>query len=114
MPAIKVVNQATAANAANGLQFNTIGPNGAFVTLIASGVTAGDTIGLTVGGQPVIDSVNGQPNIEISADVGDVSRDLMIEREPVPPGEIFLPVTVTTAINWHLIIENAPPGLLTF
>jgi len=112
MPAIKVINQVTAANAANGLQFNTIGPNGAFITLVAAGVTAGDIIGLTVGGKPVVNA--GQTNIEISADVCDTGRDVIIEREPVPPGEIFLPVTAATALNWLLIIEDAPPGALTF
>jgi len=111
MPAIKLLNQATQGNAATGLQFNSIGPNGAYVSMFASGVTAGDTIGLTVGTKPILDLA--QPNIEISADVCDTQRDLLIEREPVPPGDIFIPIVATTAVNFLLIIEEAAPGELT-
>lgn len=103
MPATKVVNQATSANAMTGLQFSNIPPG--FISLWASGVTAGDTIGLTVGGQPIIDQVSGQPNIEISADVVDYDRDLIIFREVHRGGEVFLPVTATTAVNFILISE---------
>lgn len=101
MPATKIVNQATANNAMAGLQFNNVPPG--YVTLYASCVTAGDTIGLTVGTQPIVDSA--QPNIEASADVVDVDRDLIIAREPHNGGDIFLPVTATTAVNFLLISE---------
>jgi len=110
MPAIKLINQASQGNAVAGLQFNSIGPNGAYVSMAASGVTAGDTIGLTIGTKPIVDL--GQTNIEASADVCDTERDMLVVREPVPPGDIFVPIVATTAVNFTLIIEEAAPGEL--
>jgi len=105
MPAIKRMNQGDSGNAASALQFNTLPPGGGYVSLYAAGVTVLDNIGLTVGSKPVTDLAD--VNIEISADVVDVSRDMVVFREPVPAGEIFLPVNVTTALGWHLMIEWA-------
>jgi len=103
MPVIKLLNVATTVNAVANLQFSTIGPLGALLTLFAAGVTVGDVISLTVGGKNLVDL--GQPNIEISADVVDTDRDLLILREPAPPGDILMPITVTTAMGFILIIE---------
>lgn len=107
MPAIKVVNQADATNAANGLKFEDIPPGGALVSLYASCVTAGDTIGLSVGSEDFL--VDAEPNIEISADVVDTDRDQILFQEPVPEGKLFIPVDVTTAMNWLLVLEYASP-----
>lgn len=103
MPTIKLLNVATTVNALANLQFSTIGALGALLTLFASGVTAGDVVSVTVGGKNIVDL--GQPNIEISADVVDTDRDLIFLREPVPPGDILVPVTATTAVNLLFIIE---------
>lgn len=112
MSVIKLVNQATQGNAVAGLQFNNVGPNGAYVSLWASCVTAGDTIGLTIGTKPMADLA--QPNIETSADQCLTDRDLLLEREPAPPGDIFVPIVATTAVNFTLLIEEAAPGELEF
>jgi len=104
MPAIKLMNVVTTVNAVANLQFATVGPAGAFLTLYAAGVTVGDTISVTVGGKNVVDLA--QPNIEASADVVDVDRDMIIEREPVPPGDILVPVTAATAMGILIILEE--------
>jgi len=103
MSMIKLLNQASNVNAVANLQFSTIGPEGALLTLFASCVTAGDVISCTVGGKNIADLA--QPNVEISADVVDTDRDLLFAREPVPPGDILLPITATTAVNFLLILE---------
>lgn len=103
MPATKVVNQAAATNAMNGLQFEDIPLGGAYVSLWASGVTAGDTISLKVGQKDYLDLA--EPNIEISADVVDTDRDQILFREPMRSGKIFLGIIVTTAINFLLVQE---------
>lgn len=103
-PTIKQVNQATAANALNGLKFATLmGP--ALVSAWFAGVTAGDTVSLSVGQKDVLNL--GEPNIEISADVLDVSRDQVVFAEPGGQGdELFMPVTVTTAMNFMVLIDE--------
>jgi hypothetical protein len=103
MPAIKQVNVATTANALNGLKFDEIPSPGALVTLYASCVTAGDTIGFSVGSEDYL--VDAEPNIESSADVVDTDRDAILVREPVGPGKAFLRITATTAVNFLLVLE---------
>lgn len=107
MPAIKLVNVATTANALNGLKFEDVPPGGALASLYASGVTAGDTIGLSVGSEEFIRDA--QVNIEASADVVDIDRDQVLFQEPIPSGKLFLPVTATTAVNFLLVLEYANP-----
>jgi len=106
MPCIKLVNQTTNANILANLEFSEIGPSGSFLTVAGSCVTAGDVVSLTVGGKNVLNLA--QPNIEISADVTDMSRDILVEREPVPPGNMIMAVTATTAVNVEVIIEDRP------
>lgn len=105
MPSTKIVNQATSANAMAGLNFEDIPPQGALLSLYASGVTAGDTISCTAAGEQL--AVDAEPNIEIGADVVDTSRDRILFQEPVSEGKVFIPVTATTAINWLLVVEYA-------
>lgn len=102
MPSIKVVNQASAADALTGLKFKVLS-RPALVSLFVSCVTAGDTVSLSVGSRELL--VNGQPNIEASADVVDTDRDQMLFQERVPAGELFLPVTATTAVNFLLVMD---------
>lgn len=103
MPSIKVVNQADSANAVNGLKFEEIPAPGALLSLYASCVTAGDTIGLSVGSEDFL--VDAEPNIEVSADVVDTDRDQILFQEPVPAGKMFVPIEVTTAINFLIVLE---------
>lgn len=102
MPAIKRTNVATTADALNGLKFKVL-PTPALVSLFATGVTVGDVVSLSVGSQEVV--VSAQTNIEGSADVVDTDRDQILFQERVPPGELFMPVTATTAINFLLVID---------
>lgn len=107
MPSVKRVNVATTTNAMNGLKFEDIPPGGALLSLYASGVTAGDTIGLSVGSEDFL--VDAECNIEASADVVDTDRDQILFQEPVPEGKIFMPISATTAVNFILVLEYAAP-----
>jgi len=104
MPSIKIVNQATAANALNGLKFAKLaGP--ALISLWCAGVTAGDTISFSVGDREILRLA--EPNIEVSADVCDSGRDQILWAEPAEGGEdLFLAVTATTAQNFLVLIDE--------
>lgn len=103
MPSIKVANQVTSPNALNGLLFAT--PSGpALISLWASGVTVSDIIGFSVGDREVLRAAN--PNIEVSADVVDTSRDQILFAEPAEAGDLFMPVTVTTALGFLVLIDE--------
>jgi len=102
MPVIRVMNQATSTDALATKQFNVIPRNGAVITVYASCVTNTDVIGLLCGEKTVIPS-DFIPNIEISADVIDVSRD-RVTSEKVPAGQLYLPTTSTTAVNVQINI----------
>ena len=105
MPSIRINNQASSANALQGLQFEELdGP--ALLSLYASSVTATDTVGLSVSGEQLL--VDATPNLEVSADVVDTNRDAILVREPVPAGKLFMPVAATTAVNFLLVIEDLP------
>lgn len=103
MPAIKVTNQATAANALDGLKFQDI-ESPSLVSLYASCVTNTDAIDYSVGSEDFLKNAN--PNIEASADVVDTDRDQILFQEPVPAGKQFLDVTATTAVNYLIVIEQ--------
>lgn len=105
MPSIKITNQATSANALNGLKFAKL-VGAALISLYVSGVTATDVVSFSVESEEYLRNAN--PNIEVSADVVDTDRDQVLFREPVIPGDMFLACTVTTAINFLLVIENIP------
>lgn len=103
MPSIKSSNQATAANALNGLKFSKLlAP--ALVSLWLSGVTVTDTVGFSIGDREVLLAAN--PNIEISADVVDTGRDQVLFAEPAEEGDLFMPVTATTAVNFLVLIDD--------
>lgn len=102
MPSIKVNNQATAANALANLKFATLrGP--AVIWFWASCVTATDTVSLSAGTDAEM-LVDANPNVEAAADVVDIDRDQLLWAEPVGGGDLFLPVTATTAVNFLLRI----------
>jgi len=108
MPSIKLANVAAGtANALDGLKFQDIPEPGALVSVYASGPTAGVTIDYSVGSE---DFLNGAaPNLEISADVVDTNRDMILDREPVPPGKQFLAVNAQIG-NVLVVIEDLPSG----
>lgn len=102
MPAIKVSNQVTAANAVTGLKFSKQA-NPFLATLWASGVTVTDVIGFSVGSEDYL--LAGNPNVE-ATDIANFLVDRILDREPCQDGELFVPVTATTAVNFGLIIEE--------
>jgi hypothetical protein len=102
MPTIKRTNVATTSDALQGLKFK-VQNSPALVSLFASCVTNTDVISFSVGSREFL--VNAIPNVEISADVVDNERDQILFQERVPPGEYFIAITCTTAVNFTLVIE---------
>lgn len=105
MPSIMSQNEAAdQANVLQGNKFEEIPPGGAILTLYASTPVTTGAVSLDVegGGRSVLDSA--EVNIEASADVVDVDRDLVLDREPVGEGKLFL-ATEAQVINFLLVIE---------
>jgi len=99
MPSLRFIVAATTEDAMANRKFNVIPADGAVLNLWAAGVTVTDTFGLSVGDRDIM--VNGSSlSIEASADVIDVDRDQLVFNEIVEGGQIFLPVTVTTAAQF--------------
>jgi len=98
MPTLRF-GTATVNDALNGRKFNTIPPGGAIVNMWASCVTNGDTFGLAIGDREIV-ADGAEANIEIAADVVDVQRDQVVFNEFVGGGQLFLPATCTTEIQF--------------
>ena len=108
MPSIMLKNVAAGtANAVDGLQFQDIPEPGALVTIYGSTPTAGALISYSVGTERFL--VDAAVNIEKSADEVNTNADLVLDREPVPPGKQFLPVAAQIA-NVLVVIEQLPGG----
>ncbi len=106
MPSIRLSNvPAGTANAVDGLQFQDIPAGGALVTINATTAVAGGVISYSVGTERFL--VDASINIEVSADVVDPTRDMILDREPVPAGKQFLGVVGQVA-NLHIVIEDLP------
>jgi hypothetical protein len=106
MPAIKLANTAAGtANALSGLPFDTIPANGALVTIWGSTAVAGGNISFSIGSERYL--VSAQLNIESSADVVDTDRDLVLSREPVAAGKMFLAVDAQVC-NTLTLVEALP------
>jgi len=106
MPSILLKNIAAGtANAVDGLQFQDIPEPGALVTIYASTPTAGGLISYSVGTERFL--VAASSNIEISADVVDTQQDLILDREPVPPGKQFVAIDAQIG-NFLIVIEQLP------
>jgi len=108
MPSICLKNVAAGtANALDGLQFQDIPDPGALVSIYASTPTATGTISYSVGTERFL--VAAEQNVEIVADGIDTSRDMILDREPVPAGKQFLAVD-TQIGNVLVVIEDLPSG----
>lgn len=106
MPSIRRSNVAAGTpNDVDGLQFQDIPEPGALVSIYASTAVAGGTIDYTVGTERFL--VAASVNIEGTADVVDTQRDMVLDREPVPPGKQFLAVNGQVA-NYLIVIEDLP------
>jgi len=103
MPSIRF-GTTTSTDALANRKFNIVPPGGAILNMWASSVTNGDTFGLSIGDRDIV--VNGtEMNIEASADVIDTDRDQCVFNEVVGPGQLFLPVTVTTEAQFLIHIR---------
>jgi len=108
MPSIRLTNVAAGvANALDGLQFQDIPEPGALVSVYASTAVALGTISYSVGTERFL--VDASINIEIAVDAVDTNRDMILDREPVPPGKQFLSVDGQVA-NLLVVIEDLPSG----
>jgi len=90
MPAISLKNVAAGtSNCLDGLKFQNLqGP--ALISIYASTAVAGGNIDFSVDTEDFLKAA--EANIEASADVVDTDRDLILLREPVPAGKMFLSV----------------------
>ena len=104
MPTLRVAT-GTSTNALTGLTFNTIPAGGAIVNAFVSSATNGDVFGLLIGDRSIV-TQGTECNVEIAADVVDVSRDQMVFNEVVGPGELKMPCTVTTELQAIIHIRS--------
>lgn len=102
MPTIAKKNVAAGtANALDGEKFQEL-ETASLVSLYATTPTAGGNVDFSVGSEDFAKAA--ELNIEASADVVDPQRDVVLFKEPVPPGKMFLSVNDQIA-NFLLIIE---------
>ncbi len=104
MPSTSRRNIAATGDALNGLKFKVLGPS--LVTVYAAAQAAGGIFSYSVGSDKEL-CRDADVNIEISADVVDVSRDMILSREPAPAGEHFLDVSALgTSFNFVRVVET--------
>ena len=109
MPTVKLVVNATTTDALANNTFNVIPPGGAVINGFFSGASVDDAVGLKIGDRVVLDQ-GSTVNIEESADVCNANgRDQLIFNEVVGPGQMYLPVTVTTELQALLHIRYLAP-----
>lgn len=109
MPSLRFRVSATTTDALANRTFNVVPAGGAVVNLWGAGVTTTDNFGFAVGSRQIM--VNGSlENIEASADVCDNDRDQLLFNELIPPGQLFMPVTVTTESQYLINLAYVVPG----
>lgn len=107
MPMIRKRVAATTANAIATEQNRFIGGGGAIVQMFAAGVTNSDDVGLLINTRQIVPPGT-DINIEASADVIDSDRDQILFNELVEPGELSVPCTVTTELQFLIMIKPLP------
>lgn len=105
MPSIKRSGIAATGDALNGLKFKTwTVPT--LVTLSASAAAVAGRLSYSVGSEKQL-TVDAEPNLEVANQVVDADRDVILVREPAPPGEHFLDITALgTDTSFLLVIES--------
>jgi len=99
MPSLRFIVPATTTDAMANRKFNVIPAGGAILNMWGTSVTVTDTFGLSVGDRDII--VGGSvANVTSAAGVVDTDRDQLIFNEEVDGGQIFLPATLTTDMNF--------------
>lgn len=105
MPTTSLMSLGATGDALNGLKFKVFS-RPTLVTVAGSSQAAGGLFSYSVGSDRQL-GVDMAVNIEVSADVVDMARDVVLSREPAPPGEHFLDVTALgTAFNLRRIVEE--------
>ena len=105
MPTTSRRNIAATGDALNGLKFKTFN-RPTLVTVAAASQAAGGVFSYSVGSEAELCS-DAAVNIESSADVVDMQRDIILSREPAPAGEHFMDVSALgTAFNFVRIVER--------
>lgn len=103
MPSLRFRTAATTTDALANRRYNVIPPGGAIINMFATCVTATDTMSFSIGDRVVIDT--SVVNIESSTTVVDTDRDQLLFNEVSGPGQMFLPITVTTAMNILILLR---------
>ena len=89
----------------NGLKFK-VHNRPTLVTLAASAAAVGGALDYSIGSDKILTEA-AQSNLEIANQVVDAQRDIILMREPAPPGEHFLNITALgTDTSFLLIIEE--------
>lgn len=106
MPSIRVNDVAAGThNAVDGLQFQQIPAGGALLTVYASTAVTGGTITVSVDSENFVNGA--ELNTEQNANEVNTAYDLVLEREPIPGGKLFVPVAAQVC-NILLLIEHLP------
>jgi len=104
MPSLRFIVPATTTDAMANRKFNVIPAGGAILNVWATSVTVTDTWGISVGDKDIV--VGGSvANVTSAAGVVDVERDQVVFNEVVDAGQIFLPATLTTDMNFLLVLR---------
>ncbi len=105
MPSIKRSAITATGDALNGLKFK-VHVRPTLVTLAASSSAVGGRLSYSVGSEKQL-VVDAEANLEAANQVVDAQRDIILSREPAPPGEHFLDITAAgTDTAFLLIIEE--------
>lgn len=104
MPSIRQRVSLDTGNALATNKFRIVPPMGALISLWIAGAAATDNYGLAIGNQDIV--VQGTVvNIEVSADAIDTDRDQVVFQEQIPGGELFMPVDLTTRIQFLIALR---------
>lgn len=93
MPSLRF-DSATNTDALSNRKFSVVPAGGAILNLWASGATAADTFGISIGDRDIM-VTGSEMNIEGAVDVVDVQRDQLVFNELIGGGQLFLPLTAT-------------------
>jgi len=99
MPTIRPGGSATSTDALSNLKFSVVPLGGAVLNFWASGATAADSIGLSIGARDLLVAAS-ECNIEASADRVSVDTDQMLFNEPVEAGQLFAPIVATAEVQF--------------
>ncbi len=103
MPSIKPPGGGTSTDALANIKFAVVPLGGAILNFWASGATAADVVGLSIGARDML-VAGSEVNIEVSADRISLDIDQLLFNEPVEAGQLFLPVTATAEVQFLIAL----------